>query len=281
VQPSAAPVAVPANVSPAGTSPATTRRSSAWLTVLLALGAVIVLSTPLLLLRRRKQEPAMQAVAKPRASQPRRLIDPVAGIDVVEGPLTEAHSRSSEMTAAPNRTPAAAARFRAAVPARPDSLALNIGPTDAVDLDVGMPVMVDERLDWFGDRAAAAATAAAPAVAEATIENAATARMPAMDRAAATRQQPVEPEADVSDSTIDDEQHTLTIVELDMLRQDYEVEHTLTQAANKELRDAVADLKATQAARAASADTATLEMPQQAPTEATETQRTQKLRSSR
>jgi hypothetical protein len=247
---------------------------------LLALGAVIVLSAPLLVLRRRKQEPAMQAGAKLRASQPRRLVDPVAGIDVVEGQLTEAPSRSSEMVAAPNRTAAAAARFRAAVPARPDSLALSIGPTDAVDLDVGVPVMVDERIDWFGDRAGAAATAA-PAVAEATIEDAATARMPEMDRAGTTRQQPVEPETDVSDPTIDDQQHTLTIVELDMLRQDYEVEHTLTQAANQELRDAVADLKATQAARAASADTATLEMPQQAPTEATETQRTQKLRSSR
>jgi phage tail protein X len=249
VQPSAAPVAEPADA-PEDTSAATTGRSSAWLTALLALGVVIALSTPLLLLRRREQEPAMQAGAKLRAAQPRRLIDPVAGIDVVEGQLTEAPSRSTEVLAAPNRTEAAAAPVTVARPH--DSLALSIGPTDAVDLDVGVP-----------------------------IEDAATVRMPEMDRAATARQQPVEPGTDVSDPTIADEQHTLTIVELDMLRQDYEVEHTLTQAANKELRDAVADLKATQAARAASADTATLEMPQQRQTEATETQRTQKLRSSR
>ena len=66
-----------------------------------------------------------------------------------------------------------------------------------------------------------------------------------------------------------------------MLREDYEAEYTLTQEASKALRDAVADLKATQAARAANADTATLEMPQQPQTETIETQQTQKLRSSR
>jgi hypothetical protein len=279
VQPTAVPVAAPADVAPASAPPAIAGRASAWLTALLALGAVIVLSTPLLLLRRRKQEPAMQAGAKPRASQPRRLIDPVAGIDVVEGSLTEAPSSPREALAPPNRAAAVAARGRTAVAAQPDPRALDIGPTDSVDLDVGVPVMVDERIDWFGDRAVA--TTAAPAVGDATIEDAATARMPEVDRAAITTQQPAKPETDVSDPTIADEQHTLTIVELDLLRQDYEVEHTLTQAANKELRDAVADLKATQAARAASADTATLEMPQQAQAEATETQRTQKLRSSR
>ena len=75
-----------------------------------------------------------------------------------------------------------------------------------------------------------------------------------------------------------DEQHTLTIVELDMLRQDYEAEHTMTQSANEELRDALADLEATQAARAANAETATLEIPQE---ESIETQPTQRLRSVR
>jgi hypothetical protein len=60
-----------------------------------------------------------------------------------------------------------------------------------------------------------------------------------------------------------DEQMALTIVELDMLRQDYETEHTLTQHGSQALRDAVADLKATQAARDAQAEqTATLELPQ-------------------
>ena len=58
---------------------------------------------------------------------------------------------------------------------------------------------------------------------------------------------------------------TLTIVELDMLRQDDEAEHTLTQQGSQALRDALADLKATKAARAATAataDTSTLESPQ-------------------
>ena len=40
---------------------------------------------------------------------------------------------------------------------------------------------------------------------------------------------------------MNDEQMTLTIVELDMLRKDYEAEHTVTQHASQALRDAVAD----------------------------------------
>jgi hypothetical protein len=149
-----------------------------------------------------------------------------------------------------------------------------------VDLDVGAPV-VDEHVDWFADRADAAANAG---VADETIEDAATARMSELDSSATVRKPPLEPKADVSEPTIDDEQQTLTIVELDMLREDYEVEHTLTQQANKTLRDAVADLKATQAARAAdaaNADTATLETPQEPQAETIETQSTQRLRSSR
>jgi len=274
VQPSAAAVATLTNVPSEGASPATTGRASLWLTALLALGVVIALSTPILFIRRRKQEAAKQDGANARSSQPRRLVDPVAGFDVVEGRHARTPSSSSEKTAPPNRTAAAPVVSRA-VAAPPDKHALDIGPVDSVDLDVGTPTMVDEGFDWFGDRADAAATA----IADAAI--AATARMPEMDTAATVRQQALEPKAEVSEPTIDDEQHTLTIVELDMLRDDYEAEHTLTQAANKELRDAVADLKATQAARAASADTATLEMPQQPQGETIDTQQTQKLRSSR
>jgi len=64
-----------------------------------------------------------------------------------------------------------------------------------------------------------------------------------------------------------DDQMALTIVELDLLRQDYEAEHTLTQQTSEALRDAVASLEATKAARAATAETATMEMPQQSDVE--------------
>jgi hypothetical protein len=84
-----------------------------------------------------------------------------------------------------------------------------------------------------------------------------------IDTAVTAMQQAHQPKSDVLERTMADEQMTLTIVELDMLRQDYEAEHTLTQQGSQALRDAVADLKATQAARAAKVEqTATLELPQ-------------------
>ena len=46
-----------------------------------------------------------------------------------------------------------------------------------------------------------------------------------------------------------------------LICQDYETERTLTQQASQELRDALADLKATKAAHAATSETATLETP--------------------
>jgi hypothetical protein len=278
VQPNTVPVARATPVAPDGATPPTTARASLWLTALLALGAAIALSTPVLFIRRRKKEATLQDGAKLRSSPPRQLVNPVAGFDVVEGQLARAPSGASERTAARNGADATPVKVRAA--AQPDPLALDIHSIDSVDLDVGTPNVAGERVDWFADRAAAAAIANPP-VADATSEDAATARMPEMDSAATVRQQPPELQADVSEPTINDEQHTLTIVELDMLREDYEAEHTLTQAANKELRDAIADLKATQAARSASADTATLEMPQPAQAETIDTQPTQKLRSSR
>ena len=252
-QPSAEPA--PGGVPAEGASAAATR-APLWLTALLALGVVLVLSAPLLFVRRRKKEAVPQDGAKRRSSQPRQLVDPVAGFDVVE---------------------AAPVEPRAVVAAELDPLTLRIGPTDSVDLDVGAPV-VGEHVDWLEDRVDAAAAAVVDA--DATIEHAPSAQTE-LDRTATIRQQPLEPKAAASEPTIDDEQHTLTIVELDILRQDYEAEHTQTQEANKALRDALADLKATQAARAASAETATVEMPQQSEAEATETQQTRRLRSSR
>jgi len=258
VQPSAAPVPMTGNVTPERASPATAGRASAWLTALLALGVVAALSAPVLFIRRRKHEARVPARATPRTA-PRRLVDPVAGFDVVEGQL----ARTPDPLPVPVPVP---------VP-------VDIGLTDSVDLDVGVPVPVGQRADWFGDRADTAPTANST-VADATIEHAATARMPELDSAATAAQQTLEPTTDVSEPAVDDEHHTLTIVEIDMLREDYEAEHTLTQAGSQSLRDALADLKATQAALAAGAATATLEMPQPE-AETMETQQTQRLRSSR
>jgi hypothetical protein len=86
--------------------------------------------------------------------------------------------------------------------------------------------------------------------------------MPNVDPAVFVERQAPRPKAGKPVQPADDEQMTLTIVELDLLRQDYEAEYTLTQQASQALDDAVADLKATQAARAATAETATLESPQ-------------------
>lgn len=252
VQPSAAPISVADSATAEAASSATAASNSTWLTALLALGVVIALATPLLLVRRRKHEKTRQSGAKLRPSPPRQLVDPVAGFDVVEGDLPRTPSQSP-------------------------GLPLDIAATGSVDLDVGAPITGDARVDWFADPAGPTAPAGA-AAADPTIEEAAPVQLVG---AVTVPEQPPERAVDVADPTIEDEQHTLTIVELDMLREDYEAEYTLTQEASKALRDAVADLKATQAARAANADTATLEMPQQPQTETIETQQTQKLRSSR
>ncbi len=85
--------------------------------------------------------------------------------------------------------------------------------------------------------------------------------MPDLESAAGTP--PPSPVAGVN-APMDDEAMTLTIAELDMLRDDYETEHTLKQRASKALQEAVADLEATKASLAATAETA--ELPQSAAT---------------
>jgi len=278
--PTAAPTARPNDVEPSSaslaTTPATTVRASGWLTALLALGAVVMVSASLLLLRRRKLAAMPADAAKIRSSHPRRLVDPTAGFDVVEAELPRARTRDE----APRNHDKAAFVTPATTPAAQlDAATLNIGPVSSVDLDVGMPVVDDERVDMFPDHRDTAPTAALPITAS-SIEQAATVQMRELNSTASLRQQPLEANDAASDAMIDDVQHTLTIIELDMLRQDYEAEHTLTQAGSKALQDAVADLKATQAALAATADTATMEMPE-TPAEPIEAQPTQKLRSAR
>jgi hypothetical protein len=219
VEPSAAsvPAATRADLAPESSSRATTGRTSAWLAALLALGVVILSSVPLAFVRRRKQQAAAQRGGKVHESLPRRPVDPVAGIDVVEG--RPARAPSDDETA--SMSGADVTDSGAVVPAGLNDLALTIGPTDSVDLDVGVPVVMNERVDGFADRA----------------------------NASAVHQQSRHPKADLSERTMDDDQMTLTMVELEMLRQDYEAENTLTQQTSEALRDAVADLNATKAAR--------------------------------
>jgi len=273
--PTATPTALPDDVDPRSASPATTAWASGWLTALLALGVVVMVSASLLLLRRRKRTATPPDATKIRSSHPRRLVDPIAGFDVVEAELPRARTTDK----APRNVKAASVTPATTPAAQLDEATLNIGPVDSVDLDVGSPIVDDERVEVFPDDRDTALTAA-PAIAASSIEQAATVRMPEIDSTAAVPRQPLEANDAASDVMIDDVQHTLTIVELDMLRQDYEAEHTLTQAGSKALQDAVADLKATQAARAATADTATMEMPE-TPAEPIDSQPTQKLRSSR
>ena len=130
---------------------AMTGRTSAWLTALLALGAVVLLSAPVAFVRRRKQQAAAEAGA-PLKSLPRQLVDPIAGIDVVEARLPSAPSDGQ--TASIGRATVEPVKDSGAVvPADLDDIAVHIGPIDAVDLDVGAPVVMNERVDWFAHRA--------------------------------------------------------------------------------------------------------------------------------
>jgi hypothetical protein len=270
-EPSAAPVAAAtrSDLAPEAPVPATTGRTSAWLTALLALGVVILLSAPLAFVLRRKQQAAAQPRGKAQPSRARRLVDPVAGIDVVEGrlPHAPADDKAASMRSA-KAEPATGSG--SAVPAGLDNPAPAVVPTESVDLDVGAPGVMSEGIDWFADRADASAIDDAAVGDETIEEDTITARTPILDTAATVRQQPPKAKPDPSNEPIDDEQMTLTIVELDMLRQDYEAEHTLTQHGSQAMREAIADLKATKAARAAAVETPTLELPQQSQDETTD-----------
>jgi Tfp pilus assembly protein FimV len=269
-EPSAAPVpaATVAEVAPDAPSVTTTGRSSAWLVALLAVGVVALLSAPFVFVRRRKQQTADQARGKAQITRPRQPLAPVGGIDVVEGrPAPASSGDKTASIARPRVAPAASSDpiFLTDL----NEVALTIGPTDSVDLDVGAPIVMNEGVDWFAERASAAAVAAAGVDAATTEEGAATVRMPDLDTAATVRQPSPQSKIDPAEPTTDDEM-TMTIVELDMLRQDYETERTLTQQTSQALRDAVADLEATKKLRAATAETSTLEIPQQLQDETTD-----------
>jgi hypothetical protein len=245
IAPRAEVAAEAASTGPAGGIPT-------WLTIVLAFGAGILVSLSLRFIRRREPEPVVPNETKVHGSHPQQLVDPVAGIDVVEGQLATTHVKRIAVSG-----------VSAVTPTDLEDLATAIGPVDSVDLDIGAP------------------TADEP-VAATIEEDVATALMPEVETAAAVQQPPPDPKPDFAHQMVDDEQMTMTIAELDMLREDYEAEHTMTQEANKALRDALADLKATQASRAASADAPTMEMQQQSEAEQTQTLlQTGKLRAAR
>jgi hypothetical protein len=261
--PASIPVAAFADDALDAPPPAVSGRSSRWLIAMLAVGLVIVLvAAPLVLLRRRKQQAEMED-AKPRATRARqRPVDPVAGIEVVESTLARAPA-PAKAAPSPSTVSVEPLDDGAVVPTGVDDLPLTFGPTDSVDIDVGAPVVLQERVDWFANRADAAAAAAVANTEEIREEDAATLRMADFDITATVRHEPRRSALEVDEPVMDDEQLALTNVELEMLRQDYEAEHTMTQQANKALRDAVAELHATEAARAAAADAATVELPHQ------------------
>jgi hypothetical protein len=127
---------------------------------------------------------------------------------------------------------------------------LPVVATDHVDLDVGMPVDAGAPAGWLADRVEED-TRSEPTV---LLE----------DVGSADPQ--LEETGTVPSMPIDDENHTVTIVEMDLLQQDYEEEFTRTQELSRELLEAVANLEAARTAHAA--DTVTSEMPRYAESEA-------------
>ncbi len=242
-QPSPATVAAPtrADVTPEAPSSAATRSISTWFAALLAVGVVVFLWAVWAFVRRRRGQQAAAQRGTAQAPPRRRPVELVSRMGVVEGRLPGA--TPEQETASMRRVEIAPVTdSRAVLRAGLKDLALTIGPTDPVDFNVGAPVAMNEPVDGSANRAPIIDIGAAGD--DTVEENAATTRMP-----------------DRSEQAIEDEKMTMTIVELDMLRQDYEAEHTLTQQASQALRDAVADLAATKAAHAATAETSTQETP--------------------
>ncbi|HUQ53561.1 MAG TPA: hypothetical protein VM692_15145 [Gammaproteobacteria bacterium] len=255
----AAAAPVPATVdtatAPAAPTSVPSSRTAPWLTALLAVGAIILLSAPFALVRRRRdRRPANQADT--RARKPAR--EPVAadvGIKVFEARLP--HTPTANTAATRGAVRATASGLTAELPSPTVELDLPIDVTGAVDIDVGVPVVMEERIDWFGQRAAPANDATAG---DGSVElNAVTTRMPDFVAAKAP-EKALAPQTDRTNEAVNDEHMTLTIAELDLLREDYEAEHTLTQQGSRALQEAVADLEATKARRAVAAETA--ELPQ-------------------
>ena len=274
-QPGATPVAAPASadVAPEAPSRAVTGRLSASLVAVLALAAIILVSAAVAFVRRRRNQQADRQQPNRKVQEPlrRRPVELASRMDVVEGSLTGTHT--VKLAAAPSGAEIAAVADSGTTVA-PDlnEVALAIGATDAVDFDVGAPVATNERV----------AESDRPYIIDArddTLEeDSPTAQMPDVVTERTVRPQASASKPGDSEQPSKDEQHAMTIVEIDLLRQDYEAQHTLTQHGSQELRNAVADLQAAKAAHAATAATATLESPQVSQEETTADSPTARVR---
>ena len=128
--------------------------------------------------------------------------------------------------------------------------AYTVSESHPVDLDIGAPASSHVPVDWFN------------AQVEKVADDDTTMLMVDVEAEFARRAMSNGHGAEPSRSeraALDRDTHTMTHVELDLLRQDYEAELTLTQANSQALRDAVAELEATQAAYAANGETARYE----------------------
>jgi hypothetical protein len=201
---------VPAAASSSGAS----GLGALWWALLSALAGAVASAVVVLWIVRRRQRPLPLEEPKPRTAHRRKLVDPTAGIDVVEGELPRIPAAASARQASGT----APLDVRAPIAPDFDPGSPQIGATCSVDLDVGMPTPV---VDAVVDEGA---------------------------RTATLQQQTVDdPTAVLVEANGDDERHTLTVAELDILRADYEAEHTLTPESSEALRDALADLKASDA----------------------------------
>jgi hypothetical protein len=228
-------VAAPTLVEPAreDAAQAPVGSSVAWMLSLLALGGGFALLLSLTLVARRERP--LRAQAAGDAVQARATATIVADAQTVELPaapieVTESWVTPTALSAAESDDPALAALR---------------GEIDSVDLDVGAPVTMTAGVNWFS-------SSDAQTRAEHDTLDGATVRMPDVGDELADRDAPT---ITSRMSSPTEEDLTMTVVELDLLRQDYEAEHTLTltQQLSQELSDALADLAATKAAGAADA----------------------------
>src|SRR5690606_11463278 len=101
-----------------------------------------------------------------RRSRPRVVVDPVAGIEVIEGGLPGSSVSDTAVTQSIAQVEPSVGESPA--PESIESIAAKIDPTQAVDLDIGAPVILEERVNWFGDRVQAAANDAGETVEQST-----------------------------------------------------------------------------------------------------------------
>jgi hypothetical protein len=258
-EPTLAPVATLSGSAPADASAAQEGGTSVWLIALLALGVVLVAAAPLAFIRRRRERQAA-ALGRDRAQKmpARRSIELASAIEVVEERAAHAPAERSAL-----RMPqfADVADVGDVLPAGEVDLALSGGATEFVDLDVGAPDLAGDSLDWFTDRSGATGRNRSMTEDETIEDVAATVRIADVDTVT-VRRPAIEPDSKPSKLSMDDEM-ALTVAEIDLLRQDYEAQLTMTQHSDDALDDAVAELeRATKLARDPSAETSTLQLPE-------------------